>query len=74
MIIKDNCFAMKNNQCSILLKTDCVSCKFYKTKEQAREDKRKAADRLERLGLCPIEGVINGVRCVTVSSKFTYSA
>ena len=48
--MRTECFAMKNNKCQALTKTNCAGCNFYKTKEQQRKDLNKSALRLEKIG------------------------
>lgn len=73
-MIKETCFAWTNGKCSALSKADCACCSFYKTKTQAKNDRKKADDRLNRLGLYPAECVIDGVKYMMVQRKFSYSA
>jgi hypothetical protein len=44
-----NCFAYKNRRCLILKSKNCYDCPFYKTREEYKEDRRKALDRLNTL-------------------------
>ncbi|WDC83313.1 hypothetical protein PL321_11085 [Caloramator sp. mosi_1] len=44
-----DCFAYRNKRCTVLTSTDCVGCKFYKTREQYKLDIAKAMDRLNSL-------------------------
>ncbi len=42
-MIKTNCFAYKETDCSVLKKLYCKkgTCRFFKTKDQYRKDKEK---------------------------------
>lgn len=44
-----NCFAYRNKRCLVLTTKDCSKCPFYKTREQFKEDRTKALDRLNTL-------------------------
>ncbi|MEE0265556.1 MAG: hypothetical protein UD936_08025 [Acutalibacteraceae bacterium] len=41
-----NCFAMNNGKCSILTNTNCVCCKFFKTKHQLKIEHEECEKRL----------------------------
>lgn len=63
-MIKYDCFGYNEltKGCSALRERNCQDCNFYKTKEQAHEDQRKAVKRLKDLGYVVIDGAleING--------------
>ena len=40
-----NCFAMNNGECSILNQTNCVNCKFFKTKNRLVYENYKRIER-----------------------------
>lgn len=55
-MIKDDCcmFDSRKVICKGLTLLECAfsdKCSFYKTEEQARAERKKCAERLERLGL-----------------------
>ena len=47
-----DCYAIQNGMCRLLKDTKFhgKDCPFYATKEQTKEDRRKARERLERIG------------------------
>ena len=45
----DKCFAESNDRCRALKIKDCGGCRFYKTKEEAEQSKKKALDRIMSL-------------------------
>lgn len=48
--INRNCFAMTDlGECSALSETKCENCKFFKTKEQVLEERKRAIARLNRI-------------------------
>ncbi len=44
-----NCFAICEGICSVLKTTNCVNCKFFKTKEQLNNERKKCNARLRNL-------------------------
>ncbi len=44
-----NCFAINNGECSILNQTNCVNCKFFKTKNRLVYENYKRIERKQRL-------------------------
>lgn len=44
-----NCFAMCGDGCSALKTTQCVICKFFKTKKQIADERAECAKRLENI-------------------------
>lgn len=38
---KKDCFAMKYGKCTVLNETECENCKFFKSKEQFKEENKK---------------------------------
>lgn len=48
--IEETCFALNSmGECSALVKTQCENCKFFKTKEQVLEERKRAIARLKGL-------------------------
>lgn len=48
--IEETCFALNSmGECSALSETKCENCKFFKTKEQVLEERKRAIARLKRL-------------------------
>lgn len=48
--IEETCFALNGmGQCSALSETKCENCKFFKTKEQVLEERKRAIARLKGL-------------------------
>lgn len=47
--MKTDCFACKNNKCTILIENVCKvrECSFFKTKEEYDAARKKAEERLE---------------------------
>lgn len=44
------CFALTDlGECSALIRTQCENCKFFKTKEQVLEERKRAIARLKGL-------------------------
>ena len=46
-----DCFAYKHGKCKALIDIDCNKCPFCKCREQVREDRFKAFERLKTLSL-----------------------
>ena len=46
---RENCFAyIAENYCYALREQDCVGCKFYKTKQQAKEEYFKYRGKVQK--------------------------
>ena len=62
----NDCFALKNNKCGILLIKKCPeNCKFYKTPAQLKTERRKCCEHLvdiERFDLIKKYKVLEGLR------------
>ena len=50
MANRDDCFAYGVDECLALYNLECEDCKFYKSKQQKRDDDFKTIDRLKALG------------------------
>ena len=48
--IEETCFALNSmGECSALSETKCENCKFFKTKEQVPEERKRAIAKLKRI-------------------------
>lgn len=46
------CVFKENGKCAVLTETNCVNCKFGKTRKQFNAERDKAIRRCRRLGIC----------------------
>lgn len=46
---KNDCFSMHNGECAALNETNCLNCKFYRTKAAMRKSRERAAKRIRGL-------------------------
>ena len=50
---RKDCFALKGKKCTVLLETECENCKFYKSKEQFVQERKKSKEERRKKGyLC----------------------